>query len=125
MPTSNAFSGSTCSLPRSACTIGESRRAPRARSASRAPAQPEPHSTVTRSASFSRPESCSSDPREGTTAGAGSASVPAAGSGRSGAGCRATSPGSTTTETPRLATASRIAISTVRCICSALPISSQ
>jgi hypothetical protein len=47
------------------------------------------------------------------------------GAGASGAGCRATSPGITTTDTPRLATACRIATSNVRGIWLAPEISSQ
>src|SRR5262245_37537426 len=106
---------STCSLPRIACTIGALRRSPTAMSSSWAPWHPEPHRMVTRMSSpLSSAARRSRSACRGVTTGACGSSPSALGLGPSIAGCKATSPGMTTTDTPRLPTASRIATSSTR-----------
>ncbi len=76
-----------------------------------APAQPAPHSKVTLPAACSIAASRSTSRTGGATVGGSSGiAVPDA----AGASARNTSPGMTTTETPRRITASRMAMSRVR-----------
>src|SRR5438445_492112 len=63
--------------------------------------------------------------RDGVTTGGPGSSPAAFGAGASAAGCKATSPGMTTTDTPRLPIASRMATSRTRGICLAPAMSSQ
>src|SRR6266403_3132485 len=125
MPTSYGLSHSTCSLPRSACTMGDFSLAPSANSASCAPAQPEPHNRVTRDDVFKRLASRSSSPSAGRTSDGPGNRLSILGAGASTASLRAVSPEITITATPRWPTAARIAISSARGICSGEETNSQ
>ena len=95
-----------CSLPRKVCTIGAFSCPASATTSSCAPAQPAPQNSVTRSAPLSMPASLSISRFAGRTIGGPVTSQLAT---AAVAGFRATSPGITTTATPRLATATRMA----------------
>ncbi len=90
-----------------------------------APAQPPPHRSVMRFASFRNAARASSAASGGRTTGAGGDSPASGVWGLSSAGRSATSPGITTTQTQRSATARRSAISSTRGIWAGLEISSQ
>src|SRR5258706_341279 len=108
MPTSYGLSHSTCSLPRSACTMGDFSFAPSANSAPCAPAQPEPQSSVTRDAAFSSAARRSSSLSAGRTSDGPGSKPPTLGAGASTACCSDGSPEMTITATPPLPTAARI-----------------
>ncbi len=110
MPTSKGLSYSMNSLPRSGCTIGAFSRCASATTSACAPAQPAPHSSVTFVPAFSSAASRSSSASVGRTIGC--AGTSQAG-GFASVGRSATSPGITTTDTPRRATAVRIARSRI------------
>src|SRR6516162_2641520 len=93
MPTSKGLSHSTYSLPRSACTIGDLRRSPSAKSSSCAPAHPEPHRIVILPSPFSIAASRSRSCLSGTTTGRLGSRLATLGGDASAVACNATSPG--------------------------------
>jgi len=108
-----------------ACTIGAFRRSANARSSSCAAMYPEPHKIVMLPSPLSISARRGRSGFAGETTGTGGRRPALLAIGASDAGCSATSPGRTTTETRRLPTASRIATSRVRGIRWAPEINSQ
>ena len=113
MPTSKRLSYSMCSLPRSVCTMGAWSAPAMAMSSACAPAQPAPARMVTFFPLSSRAASWASRGPAGRTSGCSSGGASTNGC-VSGASRSATSPGKEMTETPRFATALRMASSSTR-----------
>ena len=123
IPTSYGFCHSMCSLPRSACTIGACSFAASAITSSCAPATPAPARIVTFFAPFRMDAAASSPEASGVTVDrVGRIGAVAR---RSGASAKNTSPGTTTTATPRFSTAVRMAISSTHGSCAGSPTSSE
>jgi hypothetical protein len=121
MPTSNGLSYSTYSLPRSEWMTGAPSVLASSTTSAWAPAHPAPHIMATLLSALSSAASASRSPSAGrTTGGLGAIQAGALTS----VGFSAMSPGITTTATPRLAVAIRIAFSRMRGRCSMLETSS-
>ena len=112
IPTSYGLSHSTCSLPRIACTMGALSLAAKATTASWAPAQPAPQRSVVLSPLSRRSAKSSMSASAAHTRGNRDTGLGVEATGP--ASYRAISPEMTMTATPCLATASRIAASTIR-----------